>query len=295
MLKLLFFSCGTLCTLFNLFFGQLNAIENAPTRSAEKKKPFVLINTPSYNPGMFSVFTSVIGALHKYDMGEYAGLKISLNNGFYFDPQIGPNWWEYFFEPVQLGSRKSFKYEKIDDRMMSQFARLTVYKLSRERGHQLITKYIRIKPVIQKKVDKFVKNGFSGHYVIGVHYRGTDKIGQGGGIPYITVFAAIQKAIDEVPLLFQNKYKIFVATDEQDFIDAIQKQFSCQMMFIDSIRSTNHKPVHIDYYTSNYQKGEDALLDCLLLANCNILLRMDSNLCFCAGLFNPDIPIVFMK
>ena len=49
--------------------------------------------------GLFSNFATVIGLLHET---ECEGLSpvVNFDQGPYLDPSIGPNWWEYFFEPI---------------------------------------------------------------------------------------------------------------------------------------------------------------------------------------------------
>jgi hypothetical protein len=45
----------------------------------------------------------------------------------------------------------------------------------------------------------------------------------------------------------------------------------------------------------NYRKGEEALINCLLLSRCCALIRTTSFLSAWASIFNPALPIVFAE
>ena len=53
---------------------------------------------------MFSVFLTVVGFLHFYEQEGWDGARVDFRKeGLYYDPRIGSNWWEYYFEPIVLG------------------------------------------------------------------------------------------------------------------------------------------------------------------------------------------------
>ena len=52
---------------------------------------------------MFSVFCYVAGILYEYDTNTYAGIRVDFENiGIYYDPEYGPNWWNYYCEPCSF-------------------------------------------------------------------------------------------------------------------------------------------------------------------------------------------------
>jgi hypothetical protein len=81
------------------------------------------------------------------------------------------------------------------------------------------------------------------------------------------VFLEIEKAARR-----RTKYKLFVATDEQAFLDAISTRYKGKVIYLDAIRSTNGKAVHASRKNA-YRKGEEALLDCVLLSKTNLLIQ----------------------
>ena len=111
----------------------------------------------------------------------------------------------------------------------------------REEVSPLIQKYIHFRPHILEKVAQFEQAHFNGAFVIGVHRRGTDA--PWSSPPYDQFVEKINEIIGSVG----GDYKIFVATDEEPFIDYMEAAFPghvcCQA---DAYRSTKGgTPLHI--------------------------------------------------
>lgn len=247
-----------------------------------------ILHSPKYNPGMFSLFSTVVGFLDFYEEKGCA-IEVDLENkGAYYDKKKGANWWTYYFEPISLGTKSANAIE-VGDAEQAAFANQTLSHMSREKAQQLIEKYIVIKKPLQKKIDAFVKKHFQDQFVIGVHYRGTDKISEAPRIAYEQVFKEVEKAAHAHP-----SYKLFVATDEQAFLDAISARFQGKVVFLDAIRSSNGKALHASQ-KNGFQKGEEALLDCVLLSKTNLLIRTASNLSACSALFNAHLPVILLE
>ena len=244
-----------------------------------------VLHSPSYNPGMFSLFSSVLGFLDFYEENG-CGIEVDLGKkGVYYDKKKGANWWSYYFEPISIGARSNPVIE-ITDEQQSSFANKVLSQMSRVEAHRLIEKYIRIKAPLQKKIETFVTKQFKGNYVIGVHYRGTDKISETPRIEYETVYREIERAVEG-----RNEFKLFIATDEQPFLDAITLRYPGKVLSLNAIRSTTQKAVHASRKNA-YQKGEEALLDCVLLSKTDLLIRTPSNLSACSALFNPKLSVI---
>jgi hypothetical protein len=255
-------------------------------------KEIYLVTAPIYRPGMFSTFNTVIGALDYIEGQDAAGFKVDLSEDHrYRDDSKGSNWWEYFFEPIVVGSeenaqiRKFFTYEKIF------FSLTTEFSMNRERAHALIQKYVRLKPHMQKKIDDFVDCHFNGHDVIGIHYRGTDKNEEAPAVPYDEVVNEINKVLPSL----RKDCRIFIATDEQAFFDYMHKQFPEMVVALDALRSDNGKAVHCDITKDPYRRGEEAVLDCVLLSKTQILLKTASNLSDCSMMFNPHLAVIHLN
>lgn len=256
--------------IFNLFFLSLILLK-LPVHlfSEEENKPFVILNNPS-NSGFGAVFSSVIATLDMYDQGCYAGVKVDLNEGMYLDPNYGPNYWEYFFEPINLGDTTA-PHHILSGNDVSRLINAG-FQIPKERGYELIQKYVYLKPHIQKKINKFVKKKFKGYFTIGIHHRGTDKKTEASIVPYSTTLFHVNWWIKNLPK--NTKTRIFVATDDQNFLDYIHKLYPDKVIFNHFIRSKGEDPIHYNdnLFKNNYQKGEEALIDLLLLSKCDLFL-----------------------
>jgi hypothetical protein len=241
--------------------------------------------------GMFAAANQILGQLAIFDTKlpvEIDGLCVDFgSHGLYYDPGRGPNWWSYYFEPLCVG-----RLEK-DGVYPPKFDYIQGFKrrrqLTRQEASELVRKYIKVKRQILEKVEQFVWRHFSGFYVIGVHYRGTDKKNEAPRVPYRSVFEAIAKHIPE-----ESPWRIFAASDEDQFIEAIQRAFPGRVVACDARRSQNGEGVHF-MCEEPYLHGEEALTDALLLSKSSILIRTSSNLSLWATYFNSELPTILLS
>lgn len=255
------------------------------------EKPYYLIHDDNYCHGMFSCVTTIIGALDHYEKGECAGLEVDYQDkGLYYESSHGPNWWTYYFKPLKVGQPVNGKKEILSAGWHNHFAMVTDFELPLSRTSYLVDKYIHVKPKIEKKIYEFVNKHFTNYFVIGLHYRGTDKGAEAPRVSYEDVKKSISKAIKKFQV--EKRYVLFVATDEQHLLDYLREQFS-NVVYIDAKRSKNGVPVHL--MGDNYKKGRDAVLDCLLLSKCHYLIRTSSNLSLVSTYFNPELPVLLLN
>ena len=251
---------------------------------------FLYVNFPLEWGGMFSAFNYVCGVLYEYEQNSYAGIQVDFEaDGFYFDARHGPNWWNYYCEPIYLGEKNGAILRRFTADEYIQFSSFTEMKLDRPSVFQLIQKYIRILEPVQKKVDQFIQDHFDDSYIICVHYRGTDKSIEAPRIGYEVVSNFVKQYIADEQL---EHYKIFVATDEAHFLSHMRFCFPNAVCATNARRSKNLHPIHpTTHLQSGYEKGEEALIDCLLLSKGDVLIRTNSNLSLWASYFNPKIPV----
>jgi hypothetical protein len=90
---------------------------------------------------------------------------------------------------------------------------------------------------------------------------------------------------------------VFVATDENNCLEFMQQAFGARVLAIgDAPRvRPDAQAVHLDQSlpVSKYQKGKSALVDCLVLAAANYLVKGRSNLSDASLAFNPRLPYSF--
>lgn len=164
--------------------------------------------------------------------------------------------------------------------------------LTLQQAHDVFFETATVHDKIQKEVDAFVQQNFSGHRMLGIHYRGTDKTAEAPRV----AFERIQRHLDD--LLAPGRFSgIFVASDEQKFINFMLKNVSAVPVLIrdDSRSSLDGNPIHIQPASSVNQLGLDAIVNCMLLSRCHSVLRTSSALSAWASIFNPELRVYLLN
>lgn len=239
----------------------------------------------------------------------------SCSNAF-FDASLGNEMWSQYFEPVMPLAYADFKKVSGKQDLEGRILKLSsakAIKLSEEhpesvysfpfgkwrsqdlgdldlwyveeraKGRETIGRYIKPKPHILEKVDSFYKQHFSTSFVLGVHIRGTD-LHYAPAVSPAEYFPHIDKQIEKEPGL-----KIFLATDQAQYIPVFEKRYGDKVVCSDSFRSDNEVAPFQRTELSPYKKGEDVLLDILLLSKADFLIKGSSNVGEMAMYFNPNL------
>lgn len=258
--------------------------------SKPKKNPYVILDCRE-NSGMFSIFHDVLALLKYYDKGQYSGIEVDFqDHGLFYSEEHGNNWWTYYCEPIVYGKKdpKNVVNKAGDPPFVRRYE--VEAHTTRLEAYQLIDKYIKFKPHITNKIDAFVDENFSGYYVFGIHYRGTDKFKEAPRISYGELLEEISKDIEGHK---DKKIKIFVATDEGEFIDYMKQIYGDKVCYYEgAARSADGTPIHYNENNDPYFLGEEAIIDSLLLSKTDYLFRTSSNLSLWSTFFSPDIPVV---
>lgn len=244
--------------------------------------------------GLFSEFAAVVGILDHYERWQhlYAGVRVDFGQGLYYDPAFGCNWWEYYFEPIDIGGGPNAPARSVSPHYHDLCANRVERRMSRETGSRLIDRYVAVKRSVQDIVDAYVRAHWGDAAVIGIHYRGTDKSDDAPRVPYEEVAAAARDAMRRTG---SDRCKIFLATDEQACLDHMSSRFPGQLLYREMFRSVDGRPIDVVNADGNYKKGEDAVVDCLLLSRSHHLIRTASNLSLCSALFNPQLTVTILN
>jgi hypothetical protein len=209
-----------------------------------------------------------------------------MNHGWY---RFGPHAWNNSWDTQIILTSTELSPYPLDS------------ELEIKRVNELTKKYIKIQPHIVEKVDQlYAANAAEDEFVIGLHYRGTDKI-----ISYPYYHLPYTLFLDYVRIILvayrPAKYKVFVATDQAEFLTWAKKTFKDKLIFLDNAprlseadRPGRKKGAHKSTRFDNYLKGESAVLDCLLLARCDYLLKNRSALSSVSMAFNPAMDWAFI-
>jgi hypothetical protein len=277
--------------------------------------------------GLFSEFHSVIGALAYAGKHGASAVRVAFQSPLYVDRDRGSNWWEYFFteslmpldarvsgDEVHLNGivTKFGRYGGFADIVQGETPYLypMTYGLARLTLHQLVRTHITVRSEIQAEVDRFIATRFPpGAYIVGVHYRGTDATHNWTGalshyrrapVPYSVYSDEVRRALEATGA---RRFYVFVATDEIEFLEHMQQEFKdavIQQERSPRVHATS-APIHLDrtLKVSGYEKGVSVLIDSLLLAATNYLVKGRSNVSDASLVFNhelaysfcPDVPI----
>lgn len=248
---------------------------------------FLVLDCANSYAGLFATMNYVVGALDLYERGTFRGLTVNFGKGgLYYDSAVGSNWWNYYFEPIYLPTKKKQTPRIMTLREADQSLRSGL-KMTRMRAYEILHRYVRPLPHIQNQINAFAATYFQDKTVVGVHYRGTDKKAEAPRVPYEKIYEAIDA------LEFQD-FLLFVATDEAAFLAEISARYPGRVVAAEAMRSTDGSPLHFNT-SHQYQVGEEAVIDCLLLSRCDLLIRTPSFLSLYTTYFNPHMPVLLIE
>ena len=257
-----------LCSIF--FFSNLSGFEKR------------ILHLTSLNKDLFSDVFMAIGTLDYFKTPTFekcyiGGVKIDFGKkGAYYTPEKGLNYWQYYFEPVRVGW--GIDLMPIGSSQLEGFAQHARKNTTLQKSHEIITKFIHVKPFITEKVENFYNNRLNGFFVIGVHYDPTDN-----SIPPSVFLDKLHSEILGVLSSYKpESFKLFLATTTPECIQFFETKFPGR------VHATS---LPID---TPYQLGAKLLVDCLLLSKSHFLLRT-SNMTYVASQFNPEIKFKDIK
>ena len=174
----------------------------------------------------------------------------------------------------------------------------------RAEAKPIIDRFIRPRSYILGKVNDFYARHMAGHYVIGVHARGTDATSsqelrtfRQGSLVLPRYLVELERILDVQP-----RAKILVASDEQSSVDYIANAFGKRVISYESVRHQNGEaagqgptgwimPAYIAHDRDvAARNGEDAVIEYLLLSRCDYLVHNGSSLARTALLNAPRLP-----
>jgi len=279
-------------------------------------------NDCDYNAGFCVQLQCVLAQLkHAETGGLQPVVNIDQDFSSYYDPSRGTNVWEYYFEPV--GEISSGDLDNLPPEAITRYdpplqmklcnaqrsypraespAIVEWYAQRVREGAGLTRKYVRVKAHVMANVDDFFHREMKGQPVIGVQLRGTDKGTDPNGRRYSLPdwLARVVPPEEYFPIVdeFLQSYpaaKIFVATDQQQFLETFRQRYQERVLAYGDTRSATNMNSQHKQDGRNYKKGEDVLIDCLLLARTHFLVRCQSNVGEVACYFNPGLPVINLQ
>jgi Nodulation protein Z (NodZ) len=244
--------------------------------------------------GFFAHLTWCVYALsYCHDRGLIPHL--TSDNPLYTDRERGPDFLAYFFDgpgrDLARAQIESANVRRIDELGLPTYC---IAQMTLERAAMLVGRYMRIRQEIVGEVDRFVQRHFSSRPVLGAQFRGTDKGREAPPVSREQCGEAVRRFLGEHP----EVDRIFVASDEASFIRFIESEFPsmCVCSCDDQRSEGGSVAVHrMAFEGGNYEKGRQALVNCLLLSRCDVLIRTASSLSGWASVFNLQLPVVMLN
>ena len=253
--------------------------------------------------GLFATLTQVLYLLVYCDRHKIIP-HVRLSGSHYINPEIGPDWFDYYFENTAFSSTNNLRrrprythyVDNLDELGIGGYFLPTFTDLGTTitDAHKIFFRYVQIKADILAAVDTFSATYFHERHVLGVHYRGTDKHSEAPRVSWESFHQALSDYLASHP----EVNAIFVASDECSFIEKVKLHFSDIEVVTheDNYRSDDGLAIHsASIKGDNYKKGRDAIINSLLLSKCSALMRTTSALSGWASILNPEIPVVLLN
>ena len=226
-------------------------------------------------------------------------------SGQYRDPKRGRNWLDYYFDMMtpltseEVAERVRYT-KKVGD--FEELGQPMPHRMSLEESTRIFCKYLQPKPHIMALVDNFWEHiGVDGP-VVGIHFRGSDKITEAPRVSWEHCLTTLQTRLR----IDENIKAVLVASDEQQFHDYVAGSVKDVPVFAYNDHFRFQPGDELRYHPGDelpphrigggeYEKGEDALINALLLSRCSTLIRTTSFLSAFASIFNSEINVILLN
>lgn len=217
----------------------------------------------------------------------------------YGTPDDG-NLWEQFFEPLAFDTYPDAVITAqgfADERMTDFSAYRHIYKQRRWRRayHGVIARYIRLRPHLRAAIDTLYAKRLRGYYCVGVHYRNVRHSREcPEQIPPIAEFIRRTRQL----IHGHRDARVFLATDVEEAVEQFRQAFGDQLICqAGLLRADRDGDLHCHHTpaTSSVRFGEQVVTDCFVLAKCDVMLHITSNVATAAACINPALKLVYCE
>ena len=218
-----------------------------PTQFVKNNKLVIGANPGS---GFFRCFISVLNNLTWCEKNRVTPIVYWDDNCCYYDPAgyngVKKNAWEYYFEPISTASYKDsdpqwpgfFGLDGKGISLLKDLGEKSSSKKQRLQAHDLVKKYIRVKPAVLEKVEKFHNKHMAGKKTIGLHIRGTDKFTEVKPVPMEAFVAAAHELAQRY-----TDCQFLIATDEVALLEEAKQKLNGNVISYDSYRSPTGRAI----------------------------------------------------
>ncbi|MEM7690219.1 MAG: hypothetical protein AAF291_14465 [Pseudomonadota bacterium] len=248
----------------------------------------------SFDGGGTGMFAQLSGCIQAAEIAERFGKRpvMRLMSANYRESGADPEWFGAFFAnkgEAQLPHDQPATV-MCDGSDLPTKASYT----TRQQAKDLFDRHFAVRPEFLDEIDAWASANAIGPNTLAIHYRGTDKHTEAPTQRIDDVLQRVARYVDTL----EEVQNIFVASDEAAFVEqACRGVAGLDVVALDdSSRSAGDAPLHLQkLHVGNRAMGRDALLNCLMLAQCGWLCRTSSFLSAWSAIFNPEIKIAMLN
>jgi hypothetical protein len=272
-----------------------------PARAALKEHTLVLT---ACDAGFFSHLNRVINHLH-HSLGRdgCSAIRVDWRAGaempffVYGTPEDG-ELWQRFFEPL------AFPSMPLEERTTWEYADLSItglhaYEMYKQ-GSRWRTAYgcafsdhVRVRDELRRAASELWRDGGADEQSVGVHFRHP---GHGHECP--RPIPPVEDFIERTRGLLRRRRggSVVLATDVHEAVEKFQSAFGDRLLVQPGVARAHARGFHADRNVEpSVALGEQALIDALLLARCEVMLHTVSNLPTAVGYMNPGLRMVYCE
>lgn len=164
-------------------------------------------------------------------------------------------------------------------------------------GRDVLRRHYAVSEEMARERDAFVRAHFDGAFVVGLHYRGTDKQIEAPRVAYGEVLKTVRRVLESAAATRGAKAVVlFVASDEADFLACVKAELPDFRVCMQegALRSDGARPLH-QTGGEGLRKAKEAFLDCLLLGETDLLIKTASMLSGWAPIIGKPMPVLSLS
>ena len=267
-----------------------NDFEYCEYGNLNKDKTFYVINRSSH-AGIFSYLSFVLNHLNiakQYNFIPVVDME-NFTNPYNEKDKIKStlNSWEYYFNQTSNYDLKEVYNSKNVVFSRNDFNKNMNYRIHLEPKFRVFKgKEIKLKQIyIDYVKDYFEKNDLENKKILGVHFRGTSyKTSRGHIFP--ATKDQMKKNVDKI-LSRENFDKIFLCSEEKNYLDFFIKNYKDKLLYLNTYRSDKNDAFKkYDRKHHRYLLGDESIKEALILSKCSSLLFVRSNIINAANFFS---------
>lgn len=270
------------------------------------------VNTPdeytlvvtAWNAGFFSHVNRVVNHLN-HSLGRHGceAVRVDWHVGehtplfVYGTPQDG-ELWQCFFEPLVFpeAPTRELRSHEYADLSMTGLHAYRMYKRGsawRTDYGRAFTEYVYVREELTRRVQELWQDAAINAGAVGVHVRHPEHSHEcPRESPSLDVFITRTRRL----LGADTRRSVVLATDVGEAVDAFRDAFGERLLVQPDVARAPIASTQYEWGAPpSVALGEEALIDALLLARCDVLLHVTSNLATAVGYMNPALRMIYCE